>query len=321
MKFVKFIKQIFTEFSNDHGGQLSAAFAYYSVFAIGPLLLVIISMVGFIFGEKAVSGELYAGLASVVGPQAAKTIQTLIANIHTGSGNFLALALGTIGLILSAAGLTSQLQNAFDQVFGVVPDPEGGIKRTVYTKLKNVGVLFLGGLVIAASFILSAVINAVGHSVQQAVNFPPGWLEAINNLGSVVILMTVIYMIYKVVPNVIIPRRIVAVAAIIITILFIAAKFVLASIIGRNGTAGAYGAAASLVILLLWFFYAAQVLLLGAEGIRVYSNRRAIVFKPKKYTMKRRSLEVHTRNDFAGRVFESFSQGFNKQSKKARKKL
>jgi membrane protein len=319
VKFVKFIKQIFTEYGNDRGGQLSAAFAYYSVFAIGPLLLVIISIVGFIFGEKAVSGELESGLASVVGADAAKTIQTLIANIHTGSGNVLALFLGTVGLILSAAGLTSQLQNAFNQVFGVVPDPKGGIKRTVYTKLKNVGVLLLGAVVIAASFILSAAINTVGHSAQQAIDFPPDWLELLNNLGSIIILAVVIYLIYKVVSDVIIPKKIVAVAAVIVTVLFIVAKFVLALIIGRNGIAGAYGAAASLVILLLWFFYVAQIILLGAEGIRVYADKRAIVFKPKKYTMKRRSLEVHTRNDFAGRIFESFSQGFNKQSKKSRK--
>jgi membrane protein len=319
VKLIKFVKQIFKEFGNDRGGQLSAAFAYFSVFAIGPLLLVIISIVGFIFGEKAVSGQLYSSLSGAVGPDTAKTIENLVANISKSNSNALAFVFGAIGLLFSAAGLANQLQNSFNQIFGVVPDPKGGAKRTVYIKFKNITVLLLGSVIIASSFMLSAVISAVGHTAQETISFPPAWLEALNNLGSIIIFIGILYLIYKVVPDVIIPKKIVALASVVVCLLFILAKFVLALIIGRNGTAGAYGAAASLVILLLWFFYAAQILLLGAEGIRVYSDNHGIAFKPKRYTLKRRSLEVHSKNNFAGRLFESFAQGFNKQSRRIRK--
>jgi membrane protein len=166
VKLFKFIKQIFSEFGQHKAGQMSAAFAYTAVFAIGPLLLVAISIIGIIYGERAANGQLSASLSGAFGPSTAKTLEGTIAHAHQGGGGILALTVGIVGLLLAAIGLTNQLQNSFDNIFSVVPDPKGGIKRTIYVKLKNIILLIMGGAVIAASLVLSAVISGLGHPAQ-----------------------------------------------------------------------------------------------------------------------------------------------------------
>jgi membrane protein len=316
VNFLKFLKQIFQQFGQDKVGVLSAAFAYTAIFAITPLLLILISIVGFVFGERAASGELYSHLSSIVGPSAAKTIQNAIAHTHASGAGGLAFVVGTVGSLLAAAGLTSQLQNAFDTIFGAVPDPSAGIKKTIYTKLKNIFLIIIAGFVMVASVVLSTVVSGLGHTVKQHIGLPPQALEAINGAVSMIIFVAILYLIYKVIPDVFIPRKIVLAASFAVSLLFLIGKIVLGFIIGRNATASVYGAAASLIVLLLWFYYTAQILLLGAEGMKVYGQQNNLVYKAKKYNLKRQSINVDLQNNLTGRTVEKFLQGFKNKSKK-----
>jgi membrane protein len=316
VNLVKFLKQVFGQLGQDKAGVLSAAFAYTAIFAIAPLLLILISIVGFIFGERAASGELYSHLSSVVGPDSAKTIQGAIAHTHASGAGGVAFIVGVIGSLLAAAGLASQMQNAFDTIFNAVPDPKAGIKKTIYTRLKNVLLVIAAGLVIVASVVLSAVVSGLGHKAKQQLGLPAPALEAVNSAVSLIIFVAMLYLIYKVLPNVFIPRKIVLVASAIVSFLFLVGKIILGFVIGRNGTASAYGAAASLIVILLWFYYAAQILLVGAEGMKVYGQQNNLVYKAKKYTLKRQSINFDLKNDLPGTVIEKFMQGFkNKKNK------
>lgn len=313
MPLIKFLKQVFQNFSEDKVGQLSAAFAYVAVFSIGPLLLVLISILSLVFGEKAAQGQLYAQLADVVGPSTAKTLQDVVAHSHQ-SGSGPALMIGIIGVLLAATALTNQLQVAFNTIFKIVPDPaSGGWKRTVYVKLKNVVITLLAGVAVAASVIISALINGLGDSLNRYFSVPPIGLEIINNLGSLVVFTVVLYLIYRVVPDAQIPRKVVIITSLIVSLLFLAGKIVLGIIIGRNGTAGAYGAAASLVTLLLWVYYSAQILLLGAEGMKVYAFKNSLVYRPKKHNLKRDTIHID-HHGLPGRLTEAFTRGYRKKS-------
>jgi membrane protein len=300
-----FTKKVFSEYGRDKAGQLSAAFAYTAIFSIGPLLLVVISIAGLIYGQRAANGQLSGSLSSAFGPSTAKTLQNVVAHSYHSGSNVLALVFGGIGLLLGAGGLTAQLQSSFDTILRAVADPKAGIKFTIYTKLKNISMVIIASLVAMASVVLSALITGLGKGAA---------LEILNAAVSLAVFIAILYLLYRVLPDVAVPRGLALKAAAAVSILFLVGKIVLGVIIGRNGTASAYGAAASLVVLLLWFYYTAQILLLGAEGIKVAGESRKVDFKPKRYTVKLKELDVHAKKDLRGRLLEAFARGYKSKS-------
>jgi membrane protein len=300
-----FVKRVFSEYGRDKVSQLSAAFAYTAIFSIGPLLLVFLSIIGFIYGERAARGELYGQLSSVIGSSAADTVQRIVAHTsHTGS-SMIALVFGIIGVILGATAITGQLQQAFDQILRAVPDPKAGIKFTVYTKLKNFSIIVLGSLVVIASLVISSLFNGFGKSV---------WLDVLNNGVSLVVFIWTLYLVYRFLPDVVVPRRLAVKTAAIVSLLFLVGKIILGIIIGRSAKGSTYGAAASLVALLLWFYYSGQILMLGAEGIKVHAENNRLNLKPKRFAVKLKELDVYAKKDLRGRALEAFARGYKSKS-------
>lgn len=302
-----FVKKVFGEYGRDKASQLSAAFAYTAIFSIGPLLLVFISIVGFIYGQRAASGQLYGQLSSAVGPGAADTIQRIVAHAHSSSGGVISLVFGIIGVILGATAITGQLQQAFDQILRAVPDPRAGIKFTIYTKLKNFMIVVIGSLVVLVSLVISSLFNGFGKSA---------WLDVLNNVVSFLVFIVALYMVYRFLPDVSVPRKLAIKTAAVVSLLFLVGKVVLGIIIGRSAKASAYGAAASLVALLLWFYYSGQILFLGAEGMKVYAEDHKIDLSPKRFAVKLKELDVHAKKDLRGRLLTAFARGYKSKSKK-----
>lgn len=313
MPLINFLKSTFQEFGRDKGSQLAAAFAYTGVFALAPLLIVVISVAGIIFGQRAAEGQLFANFSDVVGPKTADSVQRAIAHSHASSHSGLALVIGIIGSLLAASALTSQLQNAFDAIFAVVPDEGGGIKRFLYVKAKNVVVMIIGSAIVAVSIVVTSLLSAAGTSLANHLGTPAGTLEIINLVASLLVYIIFLYIVYRVLPDVKLPRRVVLSAAFIVGLLFLLGKIVLGWVIGHNSTASAYGAAASLITLLLWFYYTGQILFIGAEGIKVYVGRHDMSLKSKRYTARQKTVNIKAKNDLAGDAVEKFSRGFTKK--------
>jgi membrane protein len=309
------LKQLLKGIGNDKISQLSAAFSYGAIFSIGPLLLVLISIVGFVYGERAAQGRLYTELSGTLGASTAKTIQSVVIHTHKSKSGIAALIVGIIGLLLSSAEITSQLQNSFNSIFEVVPDPKGGIKRTIYMKLKNVLLVLFGGFIIAASVIASAIIVGLGKVLKQKLGIPSIGLEALNSILSLGLFVLLIYLLYRTIPDVIIPRKIAVTAALGISLLFLIGKIVLGIIIGRNGTASAYGAAAALVTLLLWIYYSGEIIFIGAEAIKQYGLNNAVTYAPKKFNLRRTTLTVDSKN-YSGRLLDAWIRGYHKNNDK-----
>jgi membrane protein len=310
----KFVRQVFSLFGQDKVGQLSAAFAYIAIFSLGPLLLVVINVVGHLFGQEAASGTLFNQLSSSLGSQTAKTLQSLVANTHKSSNGTLALAAGAIGLVLGATGLTMQLQNSFDSIFGVVPDPAGGIKRTIYVKVKNAVLIVIGGAAAMISLISSALIVGVAKKTSHQMGMPTFILEVIDDALSFFVFSAILFGIYKILPSVRLPTSLVTKTALAVSMMFLLGKIVLGIIIGRNGTASAYGAAASLVTLLLWIYYSGQILFLGAEGMKAYGVNNSLNFIPKKFNLKRQAI-VYDSKGHKAKLLDAFIRGTRKSKK------
>jgi membrane protein len=315
MPLFNFVKKTFQEFSDDKGSQLSAALAYTGIFALAPLLIVIISVAGWLFGQKAAEGTLFSNLTDIVGPRTADSIQHAIAHTYQSRHSAIAFVLGLIGSLLAAGALTGQLQNAFDVIFGVVPDPRGGLKRMIYVRFKNAVTLVGGSLVVAASVLVTAVLSAAGSSLSNRLGMPRATLQVINILASLLVFIVLLYLIYRVLPDVRLPKPVVWWAAVVVGLLFLIGKIILGWVIGRNGTASAYGTAASLVTLLLWFYYTGQILLIGAEGMKVYADNRGMQYRSKRYTLKQKTINIKAKNDLSGRMVEKFARGFTKKNR------
>jgi membrane protein len=168
---------------------------------------------------------------------------------------------------------------------------------------------------VIVSVVVSALVSGLGQRLHAHFGVPAFAIESLNTGVSLLIFIGIIYLIYKVLPDVYVPKKIVLAASLYVSLLFIISKIVLGIIIGRNATASAYGAATSIIVLLLWFYYTAQILLLGAEGIKVYGDNHALVYKAKKYTLKRRTINLDLKDDLKGRALEKFAQGIKKSYK------
>lgn len=312
MTLIKFLKQIFEQAGRDKVGQLSAAFAYGTIFSLGPLLLVLISVIGLVYGQAAAEGQLYSQLEGVVGADTASMIQDMVANMHAAGNGILAIVIGAVGMLLGAAGITSQLQNSFNAILGVVPDPNGGIKRTIYVKVKNIFLVLSAGILLTVSILASAILTGVGETVQDNLGFPAFTLEILNNVLSLGMLTGSMYLIYRVLPDVVIPKKITFATAVMVAVLFVIGKIILTMIIGNNGTANAYGAAAALISLLLWVYYMGQIIFMGAEGMQVYGFNKSVDYKPKKFSYKRATFHLDG-NTFHTRLAEAWLRGFRKR--------
>ncbi|HVO86112.1 MAG TPA: YihY/virulence factor BrkB family protein [Candidatus Binatia bacterium] len=275
--------QLFSEFGKDKGGTMSAALAYTAIFAMAPFLLIVISASTIFFGQKAVEGQIYQQISDTVGQSAANTIQNAIAHTYNTAHSSTALVIGVIGVVLAAAALARQLQISLDTVFDVVPEAKAGFKRTVYIRVKSVALVLLGSVLIAISVGLSALVGWLGDKLQTVIATDHSSLQLFSFIGSLIIFTLILYFVYQVVPDVIMPKKATLLVAFWVALLFSAGKLVLVLIIGHSRTVTAYGAAASLITLLLWFYYSAEIVFLGAEALKIYVHKHNLPRKTRRY--------------------------------------
>lgn len=283
-------KETYQDWSEDKAPRLAAAFAYYTLFSLAPLLIVIMGIAGLVFGQKAASGQLAGQIQQMVGPQAAEAIQAMVANARKPSSGVMATVIGIVTLLLGAGGVFGQLQDALNTVWGVVPKPGRGFMVMIKERFLSFSMVLGVGFLLLVSLVISAAIEAAAKYVGGIM---PGlkalWTvtEMVVSFGVVTLLFA---MIYKELPDVKIAWRDVWTGAILTAIFFTLGKFAIGLYLGRSGVASSYGAAGSLVVLMLWIYYSAQILFFGAEFTKVYAmkfgskiepNENAIAVSPK----------------------------------------
>jgi membrane protein len=265
------LNRAFEEWNANNVPTLGAALAYYSVFAIAPLLIIVIAAAALLFGDQAAHRNIVGAIEGDVGRPVAKAVEQMLANNNDAGQSTIATLIGLAILLFGAAGVFAQLQEALNAIWKVAPKPRGAIRGFLWSRFVSFTMVLGCGFLLLVSLIIHAGISALSTRLSQALPGGAGLWQAVNVIVSFGVVAFLFALIFKYVPDAQVAWKDVWVGAALTSALFGIGKFLLGWYLGQASTTSAYGAAASLVVILLWVYYAAQILLFGAAFTRVYA--------------------------------------------------
>jgi len=266
------VRETFTAWNQDKAPRLAAALAFYSIFSMAPLLVIVIAGAGLFFGEQAAEGQVFAALRGLVGVEAALSIQAILQNVRQTESGVLATVISLGTLLLGATGVFAELQDALNTIWAAPPRPKRGVTQIVRERFTSFLIVVGIAALLFASLVISAVLSALEAFWGEILT---GFASAPLDVGISFGITTVLFaLIYKVLPDVHIAWRDVWLGAACTAALFIVGKSLIGLYLGTSSVSSTYGAAGSLAVLLLWIFYSAQIFFLGAEFTKTYSTRR-----------------------------------------------
>jgi len=258
----------------DYAQSMGAALAFYTIFSIAPLLLIVIAVAGSVFGEEAARGEIYGQLQGMLGSHGATAVQGLLESVGRRSESVPAAAFGVVLLFIGATSVFAELQDALDRIWRAPQRPRNaGPWSLVRARLLSFGMILGIAFLLIVSLAFSAAMRALSRWWDPD---STSWITftGLTELSLNVVLLTAVFaMIYKTMPRASIAWRDVWVGAAVTSVLFITGKAMIGLYIGGSGVTTLFGAAASLIVVLLWVYYSAQIFLFGAEFTWVYSHR------------------------------------------------
>ena len=273
---IPLIKTTFNAWLDDYAPSMGAALAYYTMFSIAPLLLIVIAVAGLVFGADAVRGEIVGQLVGMMGRPGALAIEGLLQSVSKPADSLLATALGIVLLLIGATTVFGELQDALDRIWRapvIAGAPRGsGLWYLLRTRLLSFGMIFGIGFLLMISLVFSAALSALGRWWSPLLS---GWsvlAHVIDLVLSFGLTSTVFAMIYKLMPRVQVSWRDVIIGSVVTAFLFTIGKHLISLYIGTSGITSGFGAAGSLVVVLVWVYYSAQIFLLGAEFTWAYSH-------------------------------------------------
>jgi membrane protein len=272
-RVLNLFRQTFQEWNEDRVPRLAAALSYYTVFSIAPLLIVVITIASLAFDQAAVTGRLDEQIQGLVGREGADMVQEMIRNAQRPAESTLATVIGVVTLLLGAAGVFGQLQDALNTVWGVEPKPGNGILKAIKDRFLSFTMVLGVGFLLLVSLVISAVLSGLHNFIAGYLPGAQFILQILNTVISFGVITLLFAMIYKFLPDLNIEWRDVWIGAAFTALLFTIGKLLIGLYLGNSSVASTYGAAGSLVIILLWIFYSAQILLFGAEFTQVYAHQ------------------------------------------------
>ena len=270
---VVLVKDAAGEWLEDKAPRLGAALAYYSVFSIGPLIVLTIGVASLIFGAEAAQGEIVDELKGTVGEPVARSLEQMLAQGHQTGWGAGATIVGIVTLLFGASGVFGQLQDALNTVWKVAPRPGRGIRGMIRDRFLSLTMVLGTGFLLLVSLMLTAALAALSHSLSRAMPAVPVLWMVLEQVIAIGVISLLFAMIYRFLPDARIAWRDVGIGAVMTAVLFTLGKFLLGWYLGREGVASAFGAAGSLVVVLLWVYYSSLILLFGAEVTRVYAEK------------------------------------------------
>ena len=282
---VGFMKYTFSEFMDDECPMRAASLSYYIVFALAPLLLLIILIASFFVDAETVRRTIQEQFSGMIGQDTANQVSEMIsaADQKQGGGKGFSSILSTVGLIFGATGAFLQLQSALNRAWEVEPDPNaGGAKSFIFKRLLSLGMILGIAFIMLVSLALSAFISAAGSALGSMLGGLGTVVQTVLDLALSLVVVTILFAaMFKFLPDGKIAWKDVWVGAAFTAVLFTAGKFGLGLYLGRSDPGQGFGAAASLAVLLVWVYYSSMILLFGAEFTQTWALRKGSGIEPK----------------------------------------
>jgi membrane protein len=280
--FTKLFRDAAIAWWKDNAARQGAALAFYTALSLSPLLIMILSLGGLVFGNEAARGQLLTEIRNVVGPEGTAAVETIITNAARPSHGIIALAGGALAVLLGAIGVIVQLQDALNTIWEVKTGPASGLMGFLKNRLLSFAMICGLAMLLLVSLLANAVLLAMSKRFNELL---PGWetvLQVVNFACSLGVTLLLFALIYKLLPAVDLKWADVWVGATITTVLFTVGKFIIGLYLGWCAVGSVYGAAGSFVVLLLWLYYSSLLLLFGAEFTHVYAARHGTVGQAEK---------------------------------------
>lgn len=277
----KIFKQSVTEFLNDNCVKLSASLSYYTIFALGPTLLIIISFAGIFLGREAVEGKLYDQIKMLIGPAAASQVQSIIANLQQSDQTVVAAIVGVALLILGATGVFTEIQGSINYIWSIRAKPKKGWLKFITNRLISFSLVISCGFILLVSLVINALMELLNEKLQYYFKSVTIVVFYILNWVLIFAVITALFaIIFKVLPDATIRWKDATIGAAFTALLFMLGKFLISLYIGKSNVGLTYGAAGSIIVILVWVYYSSLILYFGAEFTKIYSIRHGAGIKP-----------------------------------------
>ncbi|HVR42886.1 MAG TPA: YihY/virulence factor BrkB family protein [Thermoanaerobaculia bacterium] len=260
------------EFQEDEAPQVAAALAYYTVFSVAPLLLVLIAVGGMVLGEEAARGEIVRAARDFIGTAGAEAVQDMVRNSRDPDSGRLAIGLGILGLLIGASTASMHLKQSLNVIWELPRRKIEGVRGMVRSRILSLAIVLTIGFLLISSMAVSAIIAAVGKHLAERLRGGELLWQVCDVLLSIVVITLLFAMLFKFLPDVRIEWRDVWTGAFFTALLFVIGKVALGIWIGRASFGSTFGAAASLLVLLVWIYYSSVILFFGAEFTQVHAR-------------------------------------------------
>jgi membrane protein len=281
------LKDTFLEFNEDNAIKLSASLSYYTLFALPPLLIIIITICGFFFGEEAVTGELYGQINRLVGNDAAIQIQEAIKNVQLSDSNVFITVFGVVMLLIGASGVFAEIQSSINFIWGLRAKPNKGLKKFIQNRIMSFSMIASVGFLMLVSLMLNTVLDLLNSRLKLYFPESTVYLFYVINLVLVLASITLLFaIIFRTLPDGVIKWKDAFIGASCTAALFMIGKFAIGFYLGSSTIASVYGAAGSVIIILVWVYYSAIILYFGAEFTKVYAKSYGGQIVPNEYSVE-----------------------------------
>ncbi len=300
------LKQTFTDFSELKIMRMSAALAYYTIFSIAPMLIVIITVCDVFFGRAAIEGNIYGQIKSFVGSDAALEIQQLIKNATISKDITWASVIGIVALVFAATSVFAEIQDSINHIWRLKAKPRKGWLKLLLNRLLSFSMVVTLGFILLVSLVINAVMDAVVGRLVEI--FPQLAIYAAYGINLLLTFLTTSFLfgiIFKLLPDAKISWKDVRMGAFTTAILFMLGKFIISFYLGKTQITSSYGAAGSLVIILLWVYYSATILYFGAAFTKVYAQHTGSHIYPNEYAVWVQQVEVENKSSLQGQPVEA----------------
>lgn len=294
-KIWKVLKESFSGFSDDKVTKLSASLAYYTVFSMGPLLILIISLCGIFLGQEAMQGKVYHQLEGFMGKDTAAQLQGIIKNAAISGKGPVALVIGGITLLIGATTVFAEIQDSINGIWGLKPKPKRGWLKMLQNRFLSFSVIVSLGFILLVSLAITSLVDGLGDILASRFStLSVILLYIINQVITLAVVSFIFGVIFKVLPDAKIKWRDVLWGSVVTGLLFMIGKFGISIYIAKSNVGSTFGAAGSLVVILLWTYYSSLILYFGAEFTKAYAIAFGSPIHPNHYAVTTRQVEVET---------------------------